>query len=70
LHLLLAAPVFSGVRLVQMSGAVQLDLFVPDAVDPTGVVDAKGVRYLGVARRQPDGTWRVLASVGGALCLR
>jgi hypothetical protein len=60
LHLLLAAPVFSGVRLVQMSGAVQLDLFV----------DAKGVRYLGVARRQPDGTWRVLASVGGALCLR
>lgn len=45
---------------------------VPDDVleiDVDGKVDAKGVRFVGKARRQPDGTWRALADVGGALCL-
>lgn len=45
---------------------------VPDGVDEIdvdGKVDAKGVRFVGKARRQPDGTWRALANIGGALCL-
>lgn len=42
---------------------------LPDEVDVDGRVDRKGVRYVGKARRQPDGTWRALADVGGALCL-
>lgn len=40
-----------------------------EEVDVDGMVDAKGVRFVGKARRQPDGTWRALADVGGALCL-
>lgn len=42
---------------------------LPDEVDVDGRVDAKGSRFIGKARRQPDGTWRALAEVGGALCL-
>lgn len=42
---------------------------LPDEVDVDGRVDPKGVRYVGKAKRQPDGTWRALADVGGALCL-
>jgi hypothetical protein len=41
----------------------------PDEVDVDGRCDARGIVYLGKARRQPDGTWRCLANVGGALCL-
>lgn len=33
-----------------------------------GYVDSKGIRYLGVARRQPDGKWLCLADVAGTLC--
>lgn len=38
-------------------------------IDLDGHVDGKGVRYIGKANRHPDGTWRCLADVGGALCL-
>jgi hypothetical protein len=41
----------------------------PDEVDVDGHVDAKGVRYIGQAKRQPDGTWRALADIGGGLFL-
>lgn len=37
-------------------------------VDIDGYVDEKGVRYVGKAARQPDGTWISLADVGGCLC--
>lgn len=42
---------------------------LPDEVDVDGRVDAKGVRFVGKAKRQPDGTWCALADVDGALCL-
>ncbi len=38
-------------------------------VDVDGYIDARGIRYLGKATRQEDGTWRCLADVDGALCL-
>lgn len=38
-------------------------------VDLDGHVDAKGVRYIGEAFEQWDGSWRCLADVGGALCI-
>ena len=38
-------------------------------LDVDGHVDARGVRYLGVATRQKDGTWKALADVCGALCI-
>lgn len=39
-------------------------------VDVEGKVCTKtGIAYLGKAYRQPDGTWRCLANVRGALCL-
>jgi hypothetical protein len=38
-------------------------------IDVDGHIDEKGIRYLGKAAKQPDGTWRCLADVGGALCL-
>jgi hypothetical protein len=41
----------------------------PDEVDVDGVVDARGVQFIGRAARQPDGTWRCLANVAGALCI-
>jgi hypothetical protein len=37
-------------------------------IDLDNHVDDKGIRYIGKARRQPDGTWRCVADVGGALC--
>lgn len=40
-----------------------------DERDVDGLTDRNGVRYVGKARRQPDGTWQALANVGGALCL-
>lgn len=33
-----------------------------------GHMDKSGITYLGIATRQPDGTWHCLANVGGALC--
>lgn len=33
-----------------------------------GLIDRRGIRYLGIATRQPDGTWQCLADVGGSLC--
>lgn len=40
-----------------------------DQISVDGIVDNKGIEYIGVARRQADGTWRCLANVDGALCL-
>ena len=37
-------------------------------VDVDGL-ESKGVRFIGKAAKQEDGTWRCLAEVGGALCL-
>lgn len=41
----------------------------PKEVDVDGMMDRKGVIFLGKATQQFDGTWRCLANVGGALCL-
>lgn len=41
----------------------------PSEIDLDNHVDDKGIRYIGKAWRQPDGSWRCLAEVGGALCL-
>jgi hypothetical protein len=41
----------------------------PDELDVDGMMDAKGVVFIGRAKRQPNGTWRCLANVGGALCI-
>jgi len=39
-------------------------------IDVDGVLDEiTGLRYIGKARRQLDGSWRCAADVGGALCL-
>ncbi len=51
-----------------MNPGQPLDLAVR-TFDVDGHVDARGVRYIGVATRQKDGTWKALAEVGGALCL-
>lgn len=37
-------------------------------IDIDGYVDERGIKYLGKAVRQEDGTWQCLANVGGALC--
>lgn len=40
------------------------------SIDVDGHLDrTRSIRYLGRAQRQPDGTWRCLADVHGALCL-
>jgi len=41
----------------------------PDELDVDGRVDSRGIVFIGKAGRQPDGTWRCLANVGGALCV-
>jgi hypothetical protein len=42
----------------------------PRRVDLTGRVSPSGIKYLGEATEQDDGTWRVLASVPWAgLCI-
>ena len=38
-------------------------------IDVDGRMDRLGVVFIGKARLQPDGTWRCLANVAGALCL-
>lgn len=39
-------------------------------IDVDGYVDRKNdVKYIGIARKQPDGTWRAVAIVNGALCI-
>jgi hypothetical protein len=44
--------------------------YVTSTVDVDGVIDEKnGIIYLGKATRQPDGTWRAMANVGGSLCV-
>lgn len=43
----------------------------PDRIDIAGRYDSRTdqIRYLGFATRQPNGLYRVLADVGGALCI-
>jgi hypothetical protein len=41
---------------------------LPDEIDVDGLVDGKGVRYIGKAARQPNGMYHALADVDGALC--
>lgn len=43
----------------------------PDRIDIDGRYDSRtdAIRYLGFATRQPSGLYRVLANVGGALCV-
>lgn len=43
--------------------------YVPATINVDGLVDSKGIQYIGKATQQLDGTWRALANVGGALCL-
>ena len=43
-----------------MSGEVQ-------EIDLDGFIDAKGVKYIGKARRRKDGTWECLTNVAGCL---
>ena len=40
----------------------------PEEVDVDGFVDAKGIKYIGKALKQPDGKWICIADVDGALC--
>lgn len=51
----------------------QLELFYcnpPPQVDLDGCIDeARNIRYIGKATQMYDGTWRVLASIGGCLCI-
>ena len=42
---------------------------LPNELDVDGIVDAKGVKFIGKATRQANGTYRCLADVGGALCI-
>lgn len=42
---------------------------LPDVVSVDGMIDDRGIRYIGTARRQPNGLYRVLADVGGSLCM-
>jgi hypothetical protein len=42
---------------------------LPDEVDLDGYIDAKGVKFLGKAKRQSDGKYVVLADVGLCLCV-
>lgn len=46
-----------------------LKLREPTQLDIDGYVDSRGVRYLGKAVQQFDGTWHALADVFGCLCL-
>lgn len=43
----------------------------PDQIDLDRRYDSRtnAIQYLGMARRQPNGLYRVLANVGGALCI-
>jgi hypothetical protein len=45
-----------------------LELKTGTEIDVDGMVDAKGIRFIGKAILMGDGTWRCLADVGGALC--
>ena len=38
-------------------------------IDVQGMVNKKGVKFIGKAKRHENGTWTCLADVGGALCV-
>lgn len=42
---------------------------LPEEIDLTDLIDARGVRYLGKATRQSPGVYCCIADVGGALCV-
>lgn len=48
---------------------LELRLINPREVNVDGVMDDKGIVFLGKATQQFDGTWRCLANVYGTLCL-
>jgi hypothetical protein len=50
------------VNLAKVEADVSMEL------DVDGIVDARGIRYIGKAAKHNDGTWTCLADVGGALC--
>lgn len=56
-------------KAMQAVGVRRSDYPQTDEVDVEGVVDSKGVQFIGKAKRQSDGTWRCLANVGGAMCI-
>ncbi len=39
-----------------------------DEIDLSGHMDASGIKYLGVAKKQNNGKWHCLANVDGSLC--
>lgn len=41
----------------------------PPQINVDGLVDRRGVQFIGLATQMFDGTWRCLANVGGAFCL-
>lgn len=47
---------------------LELDLY-PELVDVDGIIDDRGVRYLGKAKRRNNGRWQCLADVHGLLCI-
>lgn len=40
-----------------------------EEVDVNGYLDEKGIRYIGLATKRPNGQWVCLADVEGTLCL-
>lgn len=41
---------------------------MPDEVDLEGHIDERGITYIGIATRQPNGEYHVLAKVKDCLC--
>lgn len=42
---------------------------IPEQIDVDGIVDQRGVCFIGKATKRPNGMWQCLANVGGALCI-
>lgn len=41
----------------------------PEEVNVDGMVDKRGIRYIGKAKRRNDGRWCCLADLHGMLCI-
>lgn len=41
----------------------------PEEVNVDGMVDKRGIRYIGKAKRCNNGRWRCLADLHGMLCI-
>lgn len=58
-------------RLARLTGPLSSPMegmHTPNEVDLDGYTDAKGITYIGMATRQPNGEYHVLANVNGCLC--